>query len=230
MGMTQRSQLPLSLELPKGEVDAALFVTAANETAMAYLSQWHDWPAPYHSFNIYGPAGCGKSQMGAFFANRTKAMIINSLPLFNRSLFDGYDVIVLDGVSADEGWSGDALFHFCNYLSETGKYALFLSETPISQLGFSLADVRSRLRAIPSQEIQLPDDELLHALFESYFHERQCAVTEAVLDYIVARCDRSYEAVAQLVSAIDRESLAAKQAITIPLVRTVFEQKDRMSE
>ena len=230
MGMTQRSQLPLSLELPKGEVNAALFVTAANETAMAYLAQWQDWPAPYHSFNIYGPAGCGKSQMGAFFANRTKAMIIDSLPLFNRSRFDEYDVIVLDGVSAEGDWSGDALFHFCNYLSETGKYALFLSETPISQLGFSLADVRSRLRAIPSQEIQLPDDELLRALFESYFHERQCAVTEAVLDYIVARCDRSYEAVAQLVSAIDRESLAAKQAITIPLVRAVFEQKDRMSE
>lgn len=230
MGMTQRSQLPLSLELPKGEVDAALFLTAANETAMAYLAQWQDWPAPYHSFNIYGPAGCGKSQMGAFFANRTKAMIIDSLTTFDRSRFDGYDVIVLDGVSADEGWSGDALFHFCNYLSETGKYALFLSETPISQLGFSLADVRSRLRAIPSQEIQLPDDELLRALFESYFHERQCAVTEAVLDYIVARCDRSYEAVAQLVSAIDRESLAAKQAITIPLVRAVFEQKDRMSD
>ena len=230
MGMAQRSQLPLSLELPKGEVNAALFVTAANETAMAYLAQWQDWPAPYHSFNIYGPAGCGKSQMGAFFANRTKAMVIDSLPLFDRSRFDEYDVIVLDSVSAEEGWSGDALFHFCNYLSETGKYALFLSETPISQLGFSLADIRSRLRAIPSQEIQLPDDELLRALFESYFHERQCAVTEAVLDYIVARCDRSYEAVAQLVSAIDRESLAAKQAITIPLVRAVLEQKDRMSE
>ena len=230
MSMTQRLQLPLSLELPKGEVDAALFVTAANETAMTYLAQWQGWPAPYHSFNIYGPAGCGKSQMGTFFANRTKAMIINSLTMFDRSLFDEYDVIVLDGVSAEEGWSEDALFHFCNYLSETGKYSLFLSETPISQLGFSLADVRSRLRAIPSQEIQLPDDELLRALFESYFHERQCAVTEAVLDYIVARCDRSYEAVAQLVSAIDRESLAAKQAITIPLVRAVFEQKDRMSE
>ena len=101
MGMTQRSQLPLSLELPKGEVNAALFVTAANETAMAYLAQWQDWPAPYHSFNIYGPAGCGKSQMGAFFANRTKAMIIDSLTLFNRSRFDEYDVIILDGVSAE---------------------------------------------------------------------------------------------------------------------------------
>ena len=230
MGTTLRSQLPLLLEVPKGEVDASLFVTAANETAMAYLSQWQDWPAPYHSFNIYGPAGCGKSQMGAFLAQRAKAIMIDNLTMFDRTAFADCNVIILDGISTSDRWSEDALFHFCNYLSETGKYALFLSEAPISQLDFSLADVRSRLRAIPSQEIHLPDDALLRALFESYFHERQCAVTEAVLDYIVARCDRSYEAVAQLVSAIDRESLAAKQAITVPLVRAVLDQNGKIKE
>ena len=87
-----------------------------------------------------------------------------------------------------------------------------------------LPDLKSRMRAIASQNVEMPDDDLLLALLEDYFTRRQCQVAEPALRYIVARLERSYEAVANIVQAIDRLSLAQKRAITTALIKPLFEE------
>ena len=217
------SQIPLSLSFPTQEDACEFFVTQANELAISWLQKWPEWTPPYKSLNIYGPKGCGKSLLGNMFSNQSKAFHMSSFTTFDRTFCDGKPAFVLDGVEQSSEWQEEALFHFINYLAETGKTALFLSNVPLAQISWSLNDLRSRMRALSAQAVQLPDDDLLSALLDKYFQERRCQVVPEVMDYILPRIERSYEAVAKIATAIDEASLAAKKPVTKALVRSLLE-------
>ena len=218
------SQLPLSLSFPTHEDACEFFITQANELAVGWLQKWPEWTPPYQSLNIYGPTGCGKSLLGDVFAQRSQAHRFVSLTHFDRQFCETKTAFVLDGVLQNQDWQEEALFHFINYLAETGKSALFLSQVPLAQISWSLADLSSRMRALSAQAVQLPDDELLAALLDKYFQQRRCQVVPEVMDYILPRMERSYEAVAKMAIAIDEASLAAKKPVTKALVRSLLEQ------
>ena len=217
-------QIPLSLTLPSEQDIKAFFVTGANQLAYNWIEAWPDWPAPYQAVNIYGPKGCGKTHLGQLFSKKAHVKSLDQLRAFHRDDFTDYDAILLDGVANDNSWDEESLFHLINYLAETQKSALITSHEPLSQMPWRLPDLKSRMRAIASQNVEMPDDDLLLALLEDYFTRRQCQVAEPALRYIVARLERSYEAVANIVQAIDRLSLAQKRAITTALIKPLFEQ------
>ncbi|MGC6517157.1 MAG: HdaA/DnaA family protein [Candidatus Puniceispirillaceae bacterium] len=220
------TQLPLSLVLPDEADIKDFFVTQANQLAFGWIEKWPDWPAPYQSVNIYGPKGCGKSHLGALFGAKLHCKTLTSLTEFDRDLLASFDGYILDSVSMEAAWDEIALFHFFNYLSETGKSAYITSVEALSQMPWRLPDLASRIRAIAAQKVDMPDDDLLAALLDSYFANRQCQVAEPVMRYILARVDRSYEAVAELARAIDHISLAEKKPVTIALIKELFQSSD----
>ena len=227
------SQLPLSLILPDSAAIKDFFVTQANDLAYGWVQKWPDWPAPYHSINIWGPTGCGKTHLSDIFATKLQCQKLDKLSHFNREDFVAFDGFILDNVTADEAphlWDDEALFHLMNYLAETGKSVLITSQQPVSQMTWRLPDTASRLRAIPAQEVSLPDDELLAALLDQYFLNRQCQVAEPAMRYILARVERSYEAVAEIAQAIDKASLAEKKPVTMALVRSLFKEMAEKGE
>ena len=122
------SQLPLSLTLPDSATVTEFFVTEANALAYGWVERWPDWPAPYQCVNIFGPKGCGKSHLAAIFATKLHCKNLDSLSRFEREIIAPYDGIVLDRLSQNNRWNEEALFHLMNYLSETGKSALILSQ------------------------------------------------------------------------------------------------------
>jgi chromosomal replication initiation ATPase DnaA len=73
---------------------------------------------------------------------------------------------LIDG--ADETALGDAgergLLHLYNLLAERGGHLLLLGRTPPARWPIALADLRSRLAALPAVRIDPPDDELLRAI------------------------------------------------------------------
>ena len=81
----------------------------------------------------------------------------------------------------------------------------------------------SRLKGSPAVEITAPDDALLAALLVKHFSDRQLRVDAEVVAYMVPRMNRTFQAAADLVAAIDAEALARKRAVTVPLVRKVLE-------
>ena len=85
----------------------------------------------------------------------------------------------------------------------------------------SIADLRSRLRASPAVELKPPDDALLRAVLVKHFTDRQIAVDEAVVSYLVSRMERSFEAARRLVAEIDRRALAEKADVTRSFVARV---------
>ena len=70
-----------------------------------------------------------------------------------------------------------------------------LSEQPVAQMRWDLADLRSRMRGVAMASIDLPDDALVYALLEKYFTDRQLLAPPAMLRYLVSRMERSFDAV-----------------------------------
>jgi chromosomal replication initiation ATPase DnaA len=77
-----------------------------------------------------------------------------------------------------------------------------------------IADLASRLRAVAVVELGPPDDALLRAVLVKLFADRQLAVDENLLTYLVKRIDRSFAAARAAVERLDREALRLRRPVT----------------
>ena len=128
---------------------------------------------------------------------------------------------VLDRFDSGLQWDEESLFHLFNRCSNQGGL-LILSEKPVGQMNWQLADLRSRMRSVNLAQISSPDDTLLYALFDKFFTERQIAAPTAMLDYLVERMERSYTAVQSITTSLDRRSIAEKRPLSVALARDVL--------
>jgi len=71
-------------------------------------------------------------------------------------------------------------------------------------------------------ELMRPDDALLRAILVKHFADRQIAVEEAVVSYLVSRMERSFDAARRLVAEIDQRALAEKAEVTRGFVARVL--------
>jgi chromosomal replication initiation ATPase DnaA len=85
-----------------------------------------------------------------------------------------------------------------------------------------LADLRSRLRAIPVVEIGAPDDSLLGAVLVKHFADRQLHVAPQVIAYLLRRIDRSFAAAEKIVACLDGAALSNGGPVTIAQARKVL--------
>ena len=79
------------------------------------------------------------------------------------------------------------------------------------------------MRSVTAQEIDLPDDELLKAVLAKQFTDRQCTVSEQVLNYIVSRMERSFSAAQRLSEEIDALALSRKVPVSLTIARQVLD-------
>jgi chromosomal replication initiation ATPase DnaA len=70
--------------------------------------------------------------------------------------------------------------------------------------------------------LQEPDDQLFRALIVKFCADRQLAVDETVVGYLVTRIERSYAAVRQAVELLDREALSLGRPVTRALAAEVL--------
>ena len=223
--MTPPAQLSLEFE-PRPALGGDDFLVApCNAEAVAWLDRWPDWPSP--ALVIHGAAGCGKTHLCQVFLAATggraiAAEEIGSVPA-DRLLADGVTAAAVDGADlmVAAGCEED-LLHLYNLALETGRKLLLTAETPPARWDMKLADLSSRLTAAAAVEIGPPDDPLIAALLVKLFADRQLRVDEAVVTFLLARIERSFDAVRRVVAAIDAAALAEKRNITVPLVRGVL--------
>lgn len=118
----------------------------------------------------------------------------------------------------------ESLFHLYNHAKAVGGFVLMAARTPPGQWSFAVADLASRLRSCPAVAIGQPDDALLAGVMLKLFSDRQLRVPPDVIDYIVPRLERSFDAVANLVERLDTLSLAQRRGVTVPMARQVMEE------
>jgi len=215
-------QLPLDLHFLTARGREDFILGDCNRLAAAWIDRWPDWPGPYPVLNIVGPPASGKSHLAAVWQSASKASMAGAA---SRADADARQQahFILDHPQAGEAAAEEALFHQFNALSAAGGSMLILSHMPVAQMGWRLPDLASRMRSVNLVRLDPPDDALLRALMEKYFADRQLAVMPAVLDYMVARIERSFVAVQTIAAAMDRESLAQRRSLTMNLAREIME-------
>jgi chromosomal replication initiation ATPase DnaA len=72
-----------------------------------------------------------------------------------------------------------------------------------------------------------PDDALLASVLLKQFADRQLAVGEDVITYLLAHMERSFAAAGITVAALDRAALAAQRRVSLKLAREVMQGPER---
>jgi DnaA regulatory inactivator Hda len=214
------AQLPLALGHRPALGRADFLVAPCNAEAVAWLDRWPDWPAP--ALALYGPAGSGKSHLGHAFAAQSGARPLDPVALATDSIpaaLGGARVAIVDEA---ERAREEPLLHLYNLLSERRGHLLVIAREPPARWAIALADLRSRLLAAPAVALREPDEALIGALLVKLLADRQLAVGDEVVQYLLPRLERSFSAAAAAVAALDHAALAEQRPITVPLARRVL--------
>ena len=214
------TQLILDLGHRPALGEADFMVAPSNEQAVQWLDRWPGWPAP--ALTIYGPPGCGKTHLARVFAARSGAAVIAAAALSTGDVPDLLGASRAAVVDDADRAHREALLHLYNVLAERGGHLLLTAGEPPARWPDALPDLRSRLAAAPAIPVAPPDDALLAALLVKLFGDRQLAVGEDVLRFLLPRMERSFAAARRLVADLDAAALRERRAVTIPLARRVL--------
>lgn len=200
-------------------------ISGSNRDAVLWIDQWPDWPAP--ALCVHGPAACGKTHLAAVWRQTSHASRLDQDDL--RDWHDEWQIDhgnwVIEDVDqlVSDRQIAETLFHLYNHCrSHQGRLMLTARKAPV-EWDFAIADLASRIRSCPAVAIGQPDDGLLAGVMLKLFNDRQMMVAPDVVDYLIPRIERSFDAVTRLVIALDTTSLATRKRISTTMARQVLE-------
>ena len=117
-----------------------------------------------------------------------------------------------------------ALFHLLNLARQDDAYVLLTARSAPAAFAVGIRDLASRLRALPSVALAAPDDDLLRALIVKLATDRQLAVDEALVNYLVNRIERSFAGVQAAVKLLDQEAMRQHRPVTRALAAELFRE------
>lgn len=216
-------QLVLDLPLRPASGRDDFLVTPSNEAAVAMIDRYPDWP--HHGVVLLGGSGSGKSHLLEVWRHAAGARLVRAAELGANP---PEQLLASGALAIDDAPGADlderALFHLLNLARQTGGRILIASETDPAQWPVSLPDLASRLRALAVTRVGQPDDALLRGVLVKHFADRQLAVEETVVSYLMLRMPRSLEAARAVVAEIDRVALVEHAAVTRALAARVLQQ------
>ena len=211
-------QIPLDLAPAPQTGRDDLIVSDAIAPAVTLIDAWPRWPSPV--VVLVGPAGSGKSHLAAIWAEVSGAE--RHRPDSNAAEVGRQRPVLFE--DADRGPLDEtALFHLINTVRQNGTALMMTARQMPATWAVALPDLRSRLKAVTVVELGAPDAFLLSQVLVKLFADRQLAVDERLIDYMVARMERSLDAACRLVEEIDRLALARASRITRALIAEVLE-------
>jgi chromosomal replication initiation ATPase DnaA len=216
-------QLALAFDHAESYAREDFFSGPCNEAALALIDCWPDWPA--NAIALVGPEGSGKTHLATIWATATGARVISAHALgeteLQCALATGALVVEDVGVTVDER----VLFHLINLAREEGAFLLFTARVAPSAWPVAIPDVVSRLRAMPVATLQAPDDAMLRAVMIKLAADRQLALDESVVRYLLTHIERSFAAARAAVIALDNEALRQGRPPTRTLAAEMFRSR-----
>lgn len=189
----------------------------SNDLAREALDSWPRWHGG--ALSLFGPEGVGKSHLAQLWRQRVGAATLDRADP-DLALAAKGPVLVED---VDRGISGEALFHLINLAAREGCGLLLTARTPPAAWPADLPDLRSRLNAMFTAEIEPPDDLVLEAVLKRLFEERSIRPTKDVYPYLLRRMERSVPQARAIVQRLDEASDESGRPISRALSRQIFE-------
>jgi chromosomal replication initiation ATPase DnaA len=217
-------QLALVLDHSESYAREDFLSGPCNEGPLALIDTWPDWPS--NVVALTGPEGSGKTHLATIWADAAGARVISGRALGEAELPTALATGAL--VVEDAAVTGDRiLFHLLNMAREEKSSLLLTARMPPVTWRAAIADLTSRLRALPVATLHMPDDAMLRAVIVKLAADRQLALDEAVVSYLTTHIERSFAAARAAVIALDNESLRRRRPATRALAAEMF--GDRLS-
>jgi chromosomal replication initiation ATPase DnaA len=193
----------------------------SNIAALTLIERWPDWPS--RMVALTGPEGSGKSHLAAIWADESGARELSakflSIADVPGTLATG--ALVVEDLEAED-LDEHALFHLINLAREEDAYVLLTSRYAVASLPVTIRDLASRLRALPAVIVTPPDDVLLRSLLIKLASDRQLALDESVINFLVNRIDRSFAAARNAIQTLDDEAMRRHRPVTRALAVELF--------
>ncbi len=218
-------QLALALDHDESYARDDFLPGPGNAAALTLIESWPDWPA--NAVALIGPEGSGKSHLASIWANASGARTMSGRALGESDLLASLAtgaLVVEETVAADER----SLFHLINLAREEESFLLFTARTAPTSWSIAIPDLASRLRALPVVTLQAPDDAMLRGVIIKLAADRQLALDDSVVRYLLSHVERSFAAARAAVIALDNEALRqgrpASRALAAELFRDSAEE------
>ncbi|WP_341808417.1 DnaA ATPase domain-containing protein [Wolbachia endosymbiont (group E) of Neria commutata] len=167
---------------------------------------------------LFGPKSSGKTHLAHIWQSVNNAIFINVNNFVSEIRYS--DAFILEDIQdiKDE----TMLLHCYNYMKENNKRLLMTSSISPKKLNFKLRDLSSRILSTITVKISPASEELLRIMLIKRFSDKQLKVDLKVIDYILARIERSFCSVNKVIEKIDSESMGSN--ITIPFISTLLKK------
>ena len=216
-------QLVLAFDHAESFAREDFLVGPPNAAGLALIERWPDWPAP--AMALVGPEGAGKSHLAAIWAEASGARVLSAKLIGETDLPGALatGALVIEDLSP-EAFDERALFHLLNLAREQSAFLLLTSRAPPAGFTLAIRDLASRLRALPVVTLAPPDDALLRALIVKLAADRQLALDEALVTFLVNRIERSYAAARAALTRMDEEAMRLHRPVTRALAADLFRE------
>ena len=195
-------------------------VSPANESAVAWIDRWPDWPG--RGLVLHGPPGCGKTHLAQVWRAASGADLLSARDLADADVARGRTAAVVE--DAGGGFDQRLLLALYNTTAAHGGAVLLTARRPPSEWPLDLPDLISRLKALPAVAVAAPDDQTFAAVLVKLFADRQLRVGADVIAYLATHLERTFQAAREAIAALDAAALAARRNVTVPLAREVLAQ------
>jgi DnaA-homolog protein len=218
-------QIPLAIgPAPLATFDT--FMTGANAAALAHLRALAARPgAPVY---LWGASGSGKTHLLHALAQavqarggRTGWFDADQAP---PCAIDDAALIVLDGCQAFDAAQQQAAFGLFIDAAEQGAQIAAAGTLPPVDLPLR-DDLRTRLGWGPVFALQPLGEADARAALRREADRRGIFLSDEVMDYLLTRFSRDLKHLMALLDRLDEFALAERRAVTVPLLRKMFEQE-----
>ena len=218
--MTDLNQLIIKFDYEKNFKDDDFYVSKSNKNIFEMLNNWPKWEKNF--LNIIGDRYSGKSHLVNIFLKKFKGIKLNANSLSNEDLnqIKVYENIILEDLT--EKVNEKLIYSLFNIVDIDNKFIIVTSVKQITEINFSLPDLKSRTNNFIIQKIERPDDDLMFALILKNLSDRQISIDEKLINFITKRIDRSYGNISDFIYKIDELSLKKKKPIDFKLIKEVL--------
>lgn len=185
------SQIPLNLRPEPDQTFSTFHVSANNEAIVSMLRSRDRWPSG--ALLLLGPEGSGKTHLGKAWAQEFGGTFLDDAHLIDHTvLFDTINRALAGEVSG----------------------LLLASSHAPKEWRVTLPDLNSRLFAMPTFTLSEHDDESLEPILRELFEQAGRIVGRDVVTFVLRQCDRSVDALRELVLELDVAAGTKKADIT----------------
>lgn len=200
-----------------------LVVAEANRDAAHLLTHWRTWPGG--ALALTGPQGSGKSHLALAWALEAGARQVSPLAspddagaIFRES---GGRLFIDDAHGARD----EAMFWRVLDLARAEAGAVLLvGATPPAEWPVALADLRSRLAALPLARLGEPDHALMEVILRRICREQFIFLSDDAAKYLSRRLPRTFAAAHLVAAALDADLVRADRPVTLKAAKKALEK------